>query len=346
MKTYARNFNLLDLSLKKKVFGQDEAIDSLVDYISISMAGLNDKDKPIGSFLFTGPTGVGKTELAKQLSIELDMHFIRLDMSEYSTDYSSDNLIGGAAGLVGYSEGGILTNAVMENPKSVLLFDEIEKAHKKVLHKFLQILDYGKLTSSKGEKVDFCETIIIFTSNLNAVSTTKRTAGFNSSSYIEYENSMDEFLSPEFKARINQIIHFNALDDATLRLIITKTFCKINQMLEAKNINAQPSQSFIDKTLELTNRNLGARNVENFITKYVKSVIATGILHGDIKNGSEIFFHWDEKSEKGIYTIGPQAKEEKNTLHFDTAFEAQCYAKENIGACIKRNPSGKGYVVK
>lgn len=234
MKAYATNFNSLNKNLKNKVFGQNEAIDSLTDYICISLAGLNDKDKPMGSFLFTGPTGVGKTELAKQLSIELDMHFERLDMSEFSTDYSSDNLIGGAAGLVGYTEGGILTNAIMENPKCVLLLDEIEKAHKKVLDKFLQILDYGKLTSSKGEKVDFCDTIIIFTSNLNALSSTKRTAGFNSTSYIEYENSMDDFLAPEFKARINQIVHFNALDEFTLKLIINKSFYKINKMLEKK----------------------------------------------------------------------------------------------------------------
>ena len=162
--------NVID-NLKSKllndVFGQDEAVNKVTDKLLIYYNGLGDEGKPIGSFIFTGPTGVGKTELAKSLAKNLDMNLIRFDMSEYTSEHSLSTLIGGAAGLVGYDSGGLLTNAVLKNPKSILLFDEIEKADKKVLNIFLQILDYGILTSTKGAKVSFRESIIIFTSNNN-----------------------------------------------------------------------------------------------------------------------------------------------------------------------------------
>lgn len=349
----SNNQQTLNQKLKSKIFGQDEAIDLLGDYISISIAGLNDKDKPLGSFLFTGPTGVGKTELAKQLANELDMHFERFDMSEYSTGRSSDNLIGGAAGLVGYEEGGLLTNAIIRHPECVLLFDEIEKAHRQVINKFLQVLDYGKLTSSKGEKAYFDKTIIIFTSNLNGVSTERRTVGFDSSTFVEYENSMDEFLSPEFKARINQIIHFNPLDDFTSRLIVEKSFMQINEMLEDKHIQALATDVFVGKVLELSNRNLGARNVQNIITKYVKTAVSQEILLGNIGKNAKIIFDWDEEKDNSVYTIeqGDTKPKHQNTdfrdvVYFDNAYEAQEYARENIGFRVVRADDGVGFLVK
>ena len=346
-------FKSLNQKLKSKIFDQDEAIDSLVNYINISAAGLNDKEKPIGSFLFTGPTGVGKTELAKQLSIELGIHFERFDMSEFSTQRSADNLIGGAAGLVGYDEGGLLTNAILENPNCVLLFDEIEKADKSVLNKFLQIMDYGKLTSSKGEKVFFNNTIVIFTSNLNAIKTVKRTAGFGSSSYVEYENSMDEFLAPEFRARINQIVQFNSLNNDTSKMIIKKYFEEISQMLSNKDIKVEPSDSFINKLIETSDVNLGARDLQNLITQNVKVIVSQEIISGNLQNDSIITFDYiKEKDEyKYYFKRNPKSIEapslfDFNDIYFEDAIEAQNYAKNNPGSTITRSACGNGYIVK
>lgn len=339
--------NLTD-RLKKSIIGQDEAIDALVDYINISAAGLNDKEKPIGSFLFTGPTGVGKTELAKELAKELDMHFERFDMSEYSTERSSDNLIGGAAGLVGYENGGLLTNAIIENPNSIVLFDEIEKADKQVLNKLLQIMDYGVLTSSKGKKAYFYNTIIIFTSNLGAIKTTKRTVGFGSSSYIEIKNDMDDFLSPEFKARINQIIEFNSIDETISRLIVKKSFSQINKMLIDKNITTEATENLINKFISLRDEKLGARNLHNIIAKSVKTIIAKELIAKNIVEHSKVVFDWDKENDTYIYSTNIHITQINNSSpYFYQDYQEACsYAKANPGATVIRSACGRGFVIK
>ena len=179
----------LNENLQKKIFGQKHIIDEVVDILSISAAGLNDESKPYASFLFTGPTGVGKTELAKELATILDISFVRFDMSEYGDEYSARNLTGGQKGLVGYEDGGLLTNAIAEEPYSVLLFDELEKAHPAVYKVLLQVLDYGTLTDTQGHKIDFTKTIIIFTSNLG-FSDASKTMGFGVKSSNEIHNAV------------------------------------------------------------------------------------------------------------------------------------------------------------
>ncbi len=176
IKKQHQTIHTLESNLKKSIYGQDQAIETVVNRIKVAKAGLADEGKPVGSFLFTGPTGVGKTELAIEVAKGLGMHFARFDMSEYSTDSDAKNLIGGSVGLVGYDTGGLLTNTIIEHPHTLLLLDEIEKADRSILNTFLQVMDYGVLTSTKGEKAYFNNVIIIMTSNLGA--TAKPSVGF------------------------------------------------------------------------------------------------------------------------------------------------------------------------
>ena len=345
-----KSIQLLEDSLKNNIFGQDEAIETLVDYVTIDIAGLSEKEKPIGSFLFTGPTGVGKTELAKQLAKELNLDFKRFDMSEYSSNHSADTLIGGAAGLVGYDEGGLLTNTIIENPSCVLLFDEIEKANKTVLNKFLQIMDYGKLTSSKGEEVYFNDTIIIFTSNLGSIKTKKRTAGFDSSTSIEIENDFKEYWSAEFIGRLNQIIEFNPLNIDISKKIIKKYFMQIETLLKNRNIQVSPTDNLIDHIIENSNKKLGARNLENMLTKNIKLIISQQLISGNLNNFSKITFDWDNNNDKYKYSL--ENNEIQNNISnadqhfFNTVEDAQDYARKNIGTVITRSSNGNGYIVK
>lgn len=348
-----RSIKSLESNLKSKIFGQDDAITTIINYITISAAGLNNKEKPIGSFLFTGPTGVGKTELAKQLSNELNIPFKRFDMSEFSTERSADNLIGGAAGLVGYEEGGLLTNAILENQQCILLFDEIEKADITVLNKFLQIMDYGKLTSSKGEEVYFNNTIVIFTSNLGAIKMEKRTAGFSSITYKETQNSFDEYLSPEFIGRINQIVEFNPLNINISKIIIKKYFNQIEKLLINKSISIEVTDTLIRKIIEISDEKLGARNLENILNQNIKLVISQELLSGKLHDFSKIAFDWDEQVNNYKYSIKKEeilintpSLHSNSTYSFANAEDALIYAKENIGKIITRSPNGKGYIVK
>ena len=206
--------------LKDRIFGQDHIVETVADMIDISAAGLGNPDKPIASFLFTGPTGVGKTEFAKELAKIMNIHFERFDMSEYADEYSARNLTGGQMGLVGYEDGGLLTNAISEHPHCVLLLDEIEKADRAVYNTFLQVLDYGTLKDTRGNKVDFSKTIIIMTSNLGA--NEKRGIGFGENAMIYKESSVADFLTPEFRNRLDNILEFNRLTPEVIAHVIDK----------------------------------------------------------------------------------------------------------------------------
>ncbi len=358
-KQLSKKVRNLKESLQEHIFGQDEAINGIVDYITISAAGLNDKEKPLGSFIFMGPTGVGKTELAKVLAKQLNMNFERFDMSEYSTSYSIDNLIGGAAGLVGYEKGGLLTNAISEYPNSVVLFDEVEKADSKVLNIFLQIMDYGMLTSTKGEKVDFRNTIIIFTSNLGAIKTTRRTIGFGSSSYTEVENDANEYLSPEFRARINKVIEFNPLSDENAKSVVYKYFLEINEMLKDKRVLVYPTDNLVDKYISMSDSSLGARELQNIVTQNVKVVISKEMISGNLPDYSKVLFDWDNDTDQFRYGIEVlEEKKDKDDHQYPFSFdkfseniffdvnEATIYAKNNPGTIITRSSCGNGWIVK
>ncbi len=285
----------LSKNLKNRIFGQDHIIDAVVDTININMAGLGDTNKPIASFLFSGPTGVGKTELAKEVAKLLNIHFERFDMSEYADEYSARNLTGGQMGLVGYEDGGLLTNAIKEHPNCVLLLDEIEKADKAVYNTFLQVLDYGKLTDTKGNTVDFSNTIIIMTSNLG--SNEKRGIGFGENHNTYREAAVNDFLTPEFRNRIDKMLEFKPLDSEMAKLIIDKYLNDFSEMLEGKRITIEVTE----KAKVLLNMvgfdsGMGARSVLRSINNNFKQKISNEMLFGELTKGGKVIIDADENS--------------------------------------------------
>ncbi len=346
----------LESNLKNRIFGQDYIIEEIVNMLYINIAGLGDKSKPIASFLFTGPTGVGKTELAKELARLLGIHFERFDMSEYADEYSARNLTGGSKGLVGYDDGGLLTNAIDENPNCVLLLDEIEKADKSIYNSFLQVLDYGTLTDTKGFKTDFTNTIIIMTSNLG--SNEKRGIGFGSSSTVYKESAVADFLTPEFRNRIDKMLEFNKLTKDMVMNITDKFLDDFSNMLLEKNISLTVS----NEAKEVLNyfgfdADMGARSVIRAINNEFKRKISQEILFGRLDNGGEVSIDVDDGRFVYLYSEHHQANDnidnellelEKllDECDFETAEEAFAYAKANVGSVITRAPSGYGYIVK
>ncbi len=279
LKTSERS-KLLSLNeeIKKRVIGQDEAVELVSNAILRSRAGINDENRPIGSFLFLGPTGVGKTEVAKALAEQLfdsEQHIIRIDMSEYMEKYSVSRLIGAAPGYVGYDEGGQLTEQVRRNPYSIVLFDEIEKAHKDVFNILLQILDEGRLTDNRGTVVDFRNTIIIMTSNIGSQ--------YMFSNEINKEELIDKELhsifKPEILNRIDEIVRFNPLDKTLLGKIANKFVNLLRERLNKQNIALDLSENALKIIIENgSNIEYGARPLKRFIQKYIETLVAKKIM--------------------------------------------------------------------
>jgi len=339
--------------LKNRIFGQDHIIDAVADMIDISAAGLGDMNKPIASFLFTGPTGVGKTELAKELAKLLDTHFERFDMSEYADEYSARNLTGGQKGLVGYEDGGLLTNAISEHPHCVLLLDEIEKADKAVYNTFLQVLDYGTLKDTKGKEVDFTQTIIIMTSNLGA--TEKRGIGFGENTNIYKESAVVDFLTPEFRNRLDGMLEFNRLTPEVIVYVIDKYLDDFSGVLLEKSIRFNVS----DEAKVMLNvigfkSDMGARSVHRMINGEFKRNISREILYGNLTNGGHVSIDINDKGFVYCYDRPlskvpeieiPKVDTEPDNLDcdFETAEEAMEYARNNAGVVVSRSKSGHGY---
>ena len=270
-------------TLKERVIGQDSAVELISVAIIRQRAGIKDENKPIGSFLFLGPTGVGKTELAKALAEALfdsESHIVRLDMSEYMEQYSVSKLIGSAPGYVGYEEGGQLTEKVRRNPYSIVLFDEIEKAHHDVFNILLQILDDGRLTDSQGRCVDFKNTIIIMTSNIGSDILLSHDA--NKESMVN--QLLKENFKPEFLNRIDEIITFNPLTKDVQLKIVTKMLKNLNMRLITQGIDMTFADSLKQYILDQAfDEAYGARPVKRYITKYIETFIATKIIKGELK---------------------------------------------------------------
>ena len=274
-------------TLKERVIGQDEAVELISDAIIRQRAGIKDENKPIGSFLFLGPTGVGKTELAKALAEALfdsESHIVRLDMSEYMESHSVAKLIGAPPGYIGYDEGGQLTEKVRRNPYSIILFDEIEKAHHDVFNILLQILDDGRLSDSQGRTVDFKNTIIIMTSNLGS----ELLLSHDKDAYNKVEALLKQSFKPEFLNRIDEIIKFNPLTKDTQYKIVSKLLHNLNVRLLQQEINITYTDSLKKHILdESFDEEYGARPVKRYIQKYIETFIATKIIKGEIKPNIE-----------------------------------------------------------
>ncbi|EAK8011473.1 AAA family ATPase [Campylobacter coli] len=272
----------LSLNLKAKIFGQDEVIDKLVATLKQSFAGFKNLNTPRGVFLFTGSSGVGKTELCKVLAEFLGLNLERFDMSEYAEKHSISKLIGSPAGYVGYEDGGLLSNAVRKNPFSLILFDEIEKAHPDLSNTFLQIFDNAELTDNSGLKADFKNTIIIMTSNLGLKESNE--LGFLSKNEEKSNRAIKDFFAPEFINRIDKILHFNDLDDTVLVKIIQKELDEISKNLKNIQLVAdEKAKLYLAK--KAYNKEFGVRLLKRIISEEIGEKISDEILFGELKKG-------------------------------------------------------------
>jgi ATP-dependent Clp protease ATP-binding subunit ClpA len=278
----------LEDNLKKVVFGQDEAIGQLVDKILVSQAGLKSPNKPIGSFVFMGPTGTGKTETAKQLAEELGVELVRFDMSEYQEKHSVAKLIGSPPGYVGHEDtNGQLVEKLQENPGCVLLLDEIEKAHPDVSQILLQIMDNGKITGSNGKEADARQSIIILTTNLGAKSSEKNNIGFGDTMEKEYEDTeLKKFFAPEFRNRLDATVTFAKLGKEVMMKIVGKFLLELKNMVADRKVNITISDEAIDYLVDKGfDPKMGARPLQRVIDNEIKRPLSRKLLFGDLKNG-------------------------------------------------------------
>ena len=280
----------LEDDLKLGVFGQDSAVDSLSTAIKLSRSGLSPAEQPMGSFLFAGPTGVGKTEICKQLSRIMSVKLLRFDMSEYMERHSISKLIGSPPGYVGYDEGGLLTEAVNSNPYAVLLLDEIEKAHPDIFNLLLQVMDHGVLTDANGREVDFRNVILVMTSNVGAQSVQRASIGFNEQDHsLDYEGELKKTFTPEFRNRLSEIIYFNSLSEEVVVYVVNKFIFELEDVLEQKNVSLIVSDNarkwFAENGYD---SNMGARPMFRLIEKEIRKPLADELLFGKLSNGGTV----------------------------------------------------------
>jgi ATP-dependent Clp protease ATP-binding subunit ClpA len=289
----------IDRDLKNVVFGQDPAIEALASAIKMARAGLGKTDKPIGSFLFSGPTGVGKTEVAKQLAFIMGIELIRFDMSEYMERHAVSRLIGAPPGYVGFDQGGLLTEAITKKPHAVLLLDEIEKAHPDIFNILLQVMDHGTLTDNNGRKADFRNVIIVMTTNAGAESLQKRTIGFT-----EKKESGDEMadiqrmFTPEFRNRLDSIISFKALDEEVILRVVDKFLMQLEEQLHEKKVEAV----FTDNLRKFLAKKgfdplMGARPMARLIQDMIRKALADELLFGKLVAGGRVTVDLDDKDQ-------------------------------------------------
>ncbi len=289
----------LDRDLKATVFGQDPAIEALAAAIKMSRSGLGKPEKPIGAFLFSGPTGVGKTEVARQLAFILGIELIRFDMSEYMERHAVSRLIGAPPGYVGFDQGGLLTEAISKKPHAVLLFDEIEKAHPDIFNILLQVMDHGTLTDNNGRKADFRNVIVIMTTNAGATELQKRAIGFSDSRKAGDEmNEIRRMFTPEFRNRLDSIISFGALDEQIILRVVDKFLMQLEEQLHEKKVEA----IFTEALREMLAKKgfdplMGARPMQRLIQDTIRKALADELLFGRLVGGGRVTVDVDEAGE-------------------------------------------------
>jgi len=287
----------LDRDLRNVVFGQDAAIEALAAAIKMSRSGLGKPDKPIGSFLFSGPTGVGKTEVAKQLAFLMGIELIRFDMSEYMERHAVSRLIGAPPGYVGFDQGGLLTEAVTKKPHAVLLLDEIEKAHPDIFNILLQVMDHGTLTDNNGRKADFRNVIVIMTTNAGAHDLQKRSMGFSDNKQAGDElQEIKRMFTPEFRNRLDSIISFKALDQEIILRVVDKFLMSLEEQLHEKKVDAIFTDR-LRKHLSLKGFDplMGARPMQRLIQDTIRKALADELLFGKLVGGGKVTVDLDEK---------------------------------------------------
>jgi ATP-dependent Clp protease ATP-binding subunit ClpA len=291
----ASSLSDLESNIKEHLFGQDAAVDEILEKIYVARAGLKSINKPMGSFLFTGPTGTGKTELAKLLAANLTMKLLRFDMSEYQERHSVAKLIGAPPGYVGYEDGslggGLLISEIEKNPNSILLFDEIEKAHPDVTNILLALMDEGTITASNGKKADARNVMVIMTSNLGASENEKNAIGFGRDLQRsgEDDKAIKEFFKPEFRNRLDGICKFNNLGPDSVRKVVVKFMHEVNELLADKHIKLTLSDAIIDHlAAEGFDSKMGARPMSRKINSIIKVPLSKKILFDKVPNGSSI----------------------------------------------------------
>ena len=313
----------LEETLKKRVYGQDRAIHALVHAVKLSRAGLTRPDKPVGNFVFAGPTGVGKTEVARQLADALDIDFIRFDMSEYMERHAVSRLIGAPPGYVGYDQGGQLTEAVRKSPHSVVLLDEIEKAHPDIFNILLQIMDNARLTDNSGREADFRNVILIMTSNAGARDMQKNALGFGNSSSVDLSQSnkaLDKLFPPEFRNRLDATVVFESLPREVVETIVTKFVVELETQLLERKVRVKlddASRAWLAK--EGYDERMGARPLSRVIQDHVKRPLADEILFGELEKGGRAVFTLNEQEDGLTFSVEPLSEEEVRALEAEIA---------------------------
>jgi ATP-dependent Clp protease ATP-binding subunit ClpA len=289
----AINLKTLEEKMKLQVFGQDDALNTIIDKILVSRAGLKSLNKPVGSFLFLGPTGCGKTETARQLAKTLGVELVRFDMSEYQEKHSISKLIGSPPGYVGYEDsnmgGGILINEIEKNPHAVILFDEVEKAHRDVSNMLLQVMDYGTVTGSNGKKADARNIILILTSNLGAEEMERASLGFGEVERTDDQDETKKFFAPEFRNRLDAIVKFKKLPKDVMIKIVNKFLLELNSMTIEKGVEVNATPEAVEYLVKKGfNDKLGARPLQRIIDNEIKKPLSRMILFGDLPQGGRV----------------------------------------------------------
>ena len=316
----------LERDLKMTIFGQDQAIEAVVNVIRLARSGLRTGERPVGSFLFCGPTGVGKTELSKQLSLSLGVPFLRFDMSEYSERHTVSRLIGAPPGYVGFEQAGLLSDAILKNPYSVILLDEIEKAHPEVWNILLQVMDHGFLTDNNGRKADFRNAIVLMTSNVGSSEMQKRSMGLGTEGIVGIsaaKNAVEKTFTPEFRNRLDGVIFFNPLDPIMIAQVVGKQLVELESLLAAKNVEIEIevdvrewlAQHGYDKLM-------GARPMGRIIQDRIKKPMAEEILYGKLEHGGKVRVYLKDGEPAFDITAkpesGPASESQKEAVKTDS----------------------------